>query len=231
VAHGAPLPFAPTDSPWQITVPLLILGVLAAVSGYLNAAPFHWHPFERWLESSIGLKFGEGPGTLPEPPTFEWIKAVPSIVLVLLGFAVSLMLCRKVFSEHANGLKGLTQRNRLLGAGHRFLVNKYYLDALYEGVVVKAIAHPIAKAAYWTNQHILDGIVNGVGIWGRRTGQWVYDNVDQRVVDGVVNGSGATARGAGGALQPVQSGKVSLYGALLFGAAAVGALVLVLVNS
>ena len=36
---------------------------------------------------------------------------------------------------------------------------------------------------------------------------------------------------AGGALQPVQSGKVSMYGALLFGAAAVGALVLVLVNS
>jgi NADH-quinone oxidoreductase subunit L len=59
----------------------------------------------------------------------------------------------------------------------------------------------------------------------------VYKNVDQRLVDGVVNGSGATARGAGGALQPVQSGKVSLYGALLFGAAAVGALVLVLVNS
>jgi NADH-quinone oxidoreductase subunit L len=51
------------------------------------------------------------------------------------------------------------------------------------------------------------------------------------VVDGAVNGSGATARGAGGALQPVQSGKVSMYGALLFGAAAVGALVLVLVNS
>ena len=33
------------------------------------------------------------------------------------------------------------------------------------------------------------------------------------------------------ALQPVQSGKVNMYGALLFGAAAVGALVLVLVNS
>jgi NADH-quinone oxidoreductase subunit L len=51
------------------------------------------------------------------------------------------------------------------------------------------------------------------------------------LVDGAVNGSGAAARGTGGALQPTQSGKVNLYGALLFGAAAVGALVLVIVNS
>jgi NADH-quinone oxidoreductase subunit L len=231
VQHGKPLPFAPDDSPWQITVPLIILSFLALVAGYLNAAPFKLHYFEHWLESSIGLPYGEGGSAVPEPPVFEWINAVPSILLVAAGFAVSLYLCKAVFGSERSPFKGLTQRNGLLGAGHKFLVNKYYLDALYEGVIVHAIAHPIAKAAYWTNQHILDGIVNGVGIGGKRAGLWVYRNVDQRVVDGAVNGSGATARGAGGALQPVQSGKVSMYGALLFGAAAVGALVLVLVNS
>ena len=78
---------------------------------------------------------------------------------------------------------------------------------------------------------LFDGIVNAVGKGGRRSGELVYKYIDQGLVDGAVNGSGATARGAGGALQPVQSGKVDLYGALLFGAAAVGALVLVLVNS
>ena len=231
IQHGKPLPFAPSDSPWQITVPLIILGVLAIFSGYLNAAPFKWHYFEHWLESSMGLPFGEEPGMIPEPPTFSWVAAAPSIILVALGITLSWLISKKVFGEEKNGLQGLTQRNALLGAGHKFLVNKYYLDALYEGVIVKAIAHPIANAAYWVNQHVLDGIVNAVGIGGRRTGEWVYRNVDQRVVDGAVNGSGATAQGAGGVLQPVQSGKVSMYGALLFGAAAVGALVLVLVNS
>jgi len=39
------------------------------------------------------------------------------------------------------------------------------------------------------------------------------------------------AEESGHALQPVQSGKVNQYGALLFAAAAVGALVLVLVNT
>ena len=150
---------------------------------------------------------------------------------MLAGFLVSLALCKQVFGTAASKLKGLTERNPVLGAGHRFLVNKYYLDDLYEKVIVHGIAHPIAAAAYWINQNVIDGIVNAVGIGGRKTGDWVYRNVDQRVVDGAVNGSGAVARGTGGALQPVQSGKVSLYGALLFGSAAVGALVLVLVNS
>ncbi|MBK5330934.1 MAG: NADH-quinone oxidoreductase subunit L [Ilumatobacteraceae bacterium] len=222
--HAAPLPFAKTDSPGLIVVPLMILGFLAVVSGYLNAAPFKIHLFERWMESSIGV-------ALPEGPTFEWVKALPSIALVAAGFAVSLAICKQVFGTAASPLKGLTRRNPVLGAGHRFLVNKYYLDYLYEKVIVYGIAHPIAAAAYWTNQHVLDGIVNAFGIGGRRTGEWVYKNIDQRLVDGVVNGSGTVARGTGGALQPVQSGKVSLYGALLFGSAAVGALVLVLVNS
>lgn len=183
-------------------------------------------------ESSIGLPIGTGgAGEVPPPPEFSWAAAAPGLLLVLAGFVVSLLISKAVFGEKKNALQGLTQRNSLLGAGHKFLVNKYYLDALYENVIVKAVAYPIARAAYWTNQHVLDGIVNAVGIGGKRTGELMYKYVDQGLVDGAVNGSGATARGAGGALQPVQSGKVNLYGALLFGAAAVGALVLVLVNS
>ncbi len=42
-------------------------------------------------------------------------------------------------------------------------MNKYYLDDLYEKVIVHGVAHPIAKAAYWVNQNVIDGIVNGVG--------------------------------------------------------------------
>jgi len=228
VHHSAPLPFAKSDSSWQITIPLIILGVLAVVAGYLNAPALGIHWFEHMTESSIGS------GTVmsvPPPPKFTWAAAAPGLMLVLLGFLVSLALCKAVFGEKKNALQGLTQRNALLGAAHKFLVNKYYLDALYEKVIVRSIAHPISRAVYWTNQHILDGIVNAVGKGGKRSGELVYKYLDQGLVDGAVNGSGATARGAGTALQPVQSGKVNLYGALLFGAAAVGALVLVLVNS
>jgi NADH-quinone oxidoreductase subunit L len=97
-------------------------------------------------------------------------------------------------------------------------------------VIVRGVAHPIADAAYWTNQHVIDGIVNTAGKSGKRSGEWVYRNIDQRVVDGAVNASGLAASEGGHALQPIQSGKVNQYGALLFGAAAVGAIVLILTN-
>jgi NADH-quinone oxidoreductase subunit L len=97
-------------------------------------------------------------------------------------------------------------------------------------VIVHAIAHPIAKAAYWVDQNVIDGIVNGIGEIGKRIGAWTYRWVDQGVVDGAVNGSGVITEETGEALRPVQSGKVNQYGALLFGAAAVGAIVLVIIN-
>ncbi len=214
-----------TESPLLLVGPVAILAFLAVVSGYLNAAPFHIEKFHEWVHSSIGVE-------LPEAAEFAWVNALPSIALVVAGFAVSLVLSKAVFGDASSPLKGLTQRSKLLGAGHRFLVNKYYLDDLYEKVVVHAVAHPIAKAAYWTNQHVLDGVINATGKGGRATGQWIYKYIDQGVIDGIaVDGSGKAAQGTGGALQPVQSGKVNSYGALLFGAAAVAALVLVIVNT
>ena len=58
----------------------------------------------------------------------------------------------------------------------------------------------------------------------RDVGNFVYKQIDQGVVDGAVNGAGEAAEEAGGVLRLLQSGKVQQYGALLFGAAAIGAL-------
>ena len=162
---------------------------------------------------------------------FAWSKAAVSLIIVFAGLVVSWLLCVALYTRKDKRLVGLTQRNAALGAGYRFLDNKYYLDALYENVIVKAISGPIAAGAYWFNQHILDGILHAVAGTSRTIAGWVYRNIDQRVVDGAVNTSGKATRGAGGILQPVQSGKVSQYGALLFSAAAVAALVLVIINT
>ena len=168
------------------------------------------------------------PGVSHAEPKFT--KILLSLAIVAIGYAVAIAFCVAFYGRRDERLVGLTERNKALRGGFLFLKNKYYLDVLYENVIVRAIAHPIANAAYWVNQKVIDATVNEVGIGTRKTGQWVYDNIDQTVVDGAVNGSGRAASEAGHGLQPTQSGKVSQYGALLFGAAAVGAIVLVLVN-
>ena len=162
---------------------------------------------------------------------FKWSKAAMSMIIVFAGMLLSWLLCVQLYEKKNKSLVGLTQRNKVLGAGYSLLVNKYYLDVLYEKIIVRSIAHPISKGAYWFNQNILDGIVNGAGSVSKTVAGWVYRNVDQGIVDGAVNGAGSAAQGAGSALRPVQSGKVNQYGALLFGTAAIGALVLVIINS
>jgi NADH-quinone oxidoreductase subunit L len=163
--------------------------------------------------------------------TFKWSKAALSLAIVAAGIITSWILSVQLYTRRNKSLVGLTKRNKLLGAGYSFLVNKYYLDVLYERVIVRSIAYPIARGAYWINQKVLDGVVNGAGVGSKTIAGWVYRNIDQRVVDGAVNKSGEATQGVGSILRPVQSGKVNQYGALLFGAAAVGALVLVIINT
>ncbi|HSP27318.1 MAG TPA: proton-conducting transporter membrane subunit, partial [Ilumatobacteraceae bacterium] len=168
------------------------------------------------------------PGVSHAEPTFA--KILLSLGVVAVGYALAIGFCVLFYGRRDPRLVGLTERNKVLRGGYLFLKNKYYLDHLYENVIVHGVAHPIAKTAYWTNQKVLDATVDSVGTGTRRAGQWVYDNVDQKIVDGAVNGSGWAASEAGHAMQPTQSGKIGQYGALLFGAATVGAIVLVLVN-
>jgi NADH-quinone oxidoreductase subunit L len=222
--HDAPEAHAePHESPPLITVPLIILAVLSLTMGLINNATsfLRFEKFTEWVESSPVVGFPE----LAHAP-FHWGDALLSIGVAVLGAVVGYLVCVAIYER--SFAAGLSRRNRLAGAGYAFLWNKYYLDALYENVVVAGIKGPIAKLSYWINQAVLDGVVNGVGVGTRRTGRWVYRNVDQRLVDGAVNAAGSTAEGSGQALRPLQSGKIQQYGALLFGAAALGALILVI---
>jgi NADH-quinone oxidoreductase subunit L len=218
-AHGGP-----HESEWQITVPLILLAIGAVFAGYLNAAAFHIEKFTEWVEP--GLRAGISVFPTIDHAEFEWVKALPSILIVAAAFVVGFGLSRAVYEQHK--FEGLTQRSKPARWIYDFLWNRYYLDHLYEKVIVAGIAGPIARLAYWINQHVLDAIVNSVGLGARGTGRWIYRNIDQKVIDGAVNGSGMVSEETGGLLRGVQTGRVQQYAALLFGAAAIGALILVI---
>ncbi len=161
---------------------------------------------------------------------FSWAKGFLALGIVGAGLVSSWFMCVALYTRRDRRLVGLTERFAPARWGYQFLWNKYYLDHLYEKVIVHGIAHPIANAAYWVNQKVIDRTVDESGRQTRRAGEFVYRNIDQRVVDGAVNASGTAASGTGQLLRPIQSGKVNQYGALIFGAAAVAAIVLVIVN-
>jgi len=116
---------------------------------------------------------------------------------------------------------GLTTTNSLAATGHAFLVNKYYLDHLYNDVIVASVKGPIAKGAYWFNQNVLDKFVDTAGETSVKAGQVVYDKIDQGLIEGVVNGSGFLSNQSGQGLRRMQTGKVQQYAALLFAGATI----------
>ena len=99
--------------------------------------------------------------------------------------------------------------------GRPFLVMKYYLDVLYENIIVASIKGPIANGVYWVNQHVIDNVLNYAGRGARGLGRFTYEYVDQRGVDGLVNGLATVTGEAGGEVRRVQTGRLQFYALLL----------------
>jgi NADH-quinone oxidoreductase subunit L len=212
----------PHESEPVITVPLIVLAVFAALAGFLNAAAVHVEKFAEWVEPRVSFPELVHPG-------FDYPAAIISLSIASLGIGVAAYFYFK--REELGALKDLTKRNKLAHAGYQFLVNKYYLDALYENVVVAGIAGPIARASYWINQHVIDAVVNGAGRGAKVVGRFTYDKLDQRGVDGAVNGVAEITGESGGLLRYLQSGRVQRYALLLFGAVGLLSLFLLLANT
>jgi NADH-quinone oxidoreductase subunit L len=99
--------------------------------------------------------------------------------------------------------------------------NKYYLDDIYMGYIVRPIQYSLSRVANWVNQNILDGVVNGTAKGTLATAKVTYDVLDQDVVDFAVNGAAGITGMTGGLLRYIQSGQVQRYAAVLFASIAV----------
>ncbi len=159
---------------------------------------------------------------------FDYPKAVISVAIAVLAIGIAAAYWFQ--HEEQRAFKDLTKRNPLARAGYTFLVNKYYLDYLYEDVIIDGIRGPVARASYWVNQHVIDGVVNGLGRGESVLARYTYDVVDQRIVDGAVNGLAYEADAASGEIRRIQSGRVQRYALMLFLGVAVLSLAVYLTN-
>ena len=225
----------PHESGARITTPLIILAFMASTVGFLNmpgpfvdalGLPSGWaHRFETWIEPSGIASFPEIHHANP-----SLILAIVASLLAVGAGAVVWFYYKRLYAidpkatEYTNGPRAT---NALVGAGYKVLENKYYLDHLYTGLIAGATKGPLARAAYWFNQNVLDGVVNQAGKSSVLLGRFVYKYIDQGVVDGTVNQSGAGASAFGQILRKMQTGQIRQYATLMFGAATVAVAVLI----
>ncbi|HXF56425.1 MAG TPA: NADH-quinone oxidoreductase subunit L [Actinomycetota bacterium] len=196
----------PHESPRVMTWPLLLLAALSVGAGFLNASAFGVHTFAEWVHV--------GPEAHVEP--FSWALAAVSLLAAGAGVAAGVALYGRY-----------RERDPLRAAGplYTFVERKYFLDDLYLKGIVRPTAYTVAAAVNWTNQYILDGLVNAAGWVARRVARLV-DRLDRRVVDGAVNGVAFTTNVSGGLLRYIQTGNVQRYAVFLFVGVAVLAILI-----
>ncbi len=137
------------ESPPVITLPLVILALLSVVGGALNLPGSHW--LETWLEHT----FQGG-----QPGGFNWTVAVISLGVALFGLLLAwLVYGRKPLAsaEEADPLA------RPLGPVFVGMQRKWWVDELYQAMIVRPYYAVAGFFAAAIDQSVIDGAVNGLG--------------------------------------------------------------------
>ncbi len=149
------------ESPWQMTMPLIVLAVLAIVAGFVGIPELFAadaHKLEHYL-APVFKASTEIAETHHVEHSTEYILLAVSITLIVLSILYAL-----------NRFSKKPETGEAEGFG-KVLANKWYVDELYNSIVTK----PLNGLGAFTNRFIeksgIDGIVNGVGKsvqWGGR---------------------------------------------------------------
>jgi len=170
-----------------------VLAFLAVFGGWLGApAVFHVpHLLHEWLHPVFAG--GMAHFTYSHDHALEWILMGTSLAIAVSGW----MIARRVYKRPTSELPVAP----VDAAWHRLLTNKWYVDEIYEVVVIRPL-------------HASAG--------------WLYRQVDVKLIDGIfVLGPARMLRRASELLRTMQNGDVQTYvAAVLVGCA----ILLVFVN-
>jgi NADH-quinone oxidoreductase subunit L len=135
------------------------------------------------------------------------------MVFSVLVAAFGIWLARRFYIEQPLIPERIAERWSGL---YRTLLNKYYVDELYDATVVRGTGAS-GRGLWKFDGGVVDGAVNGSGLVTRLT-SWVSGIFDKYVVDGLVNLVGWVTGESSFVTRKLQTGLVQNYALLmLFG--------------
>jgi NADH-quinone oxidoreductase subunit L len=166
------------DAPPAMAFALIVLAGGSIVAGYAGLSG----RFERFLAPSFALPPPEAvPGV--DAGSLETTLMIVSSLVALAGIGLAahfFLKNRKAAGALADRFSGL----------YGVLMNKYYVDEIYDSAVVQPI-HLVSEEGLWKG-------------------------IDARLIDGAVNGVGESVSGMSRLLRLLQTGSVRAYAASLF---------------
>ena len=190
--HGHSHHGAPHESPWPMALPLIVLALGSVLAGYVgvpHALGGH-NEIEGFLHPSFAPFEAHGPAVAGDHAADEAEKT--RIELTLMGVSTSLAfagigLAAFFFLRKPDAADNAA---RTFAPVHRTLLNKYYIDELYDAAIVT----PLKRGS--------EGVL--------------WRGVDVGLIDGAVNGVGHLVRSSAGALRRLQTGSVRMSAASFF---------------
>ena len=146
-AHGA-AGSAAHESPPVMTIPLVILAVASAVSGWWL---FSTHGLATFLAATPSFTAPSIASTAT-PPVFHWDLAIQGTLAAAAGIVVAAL-------GHLGKRSDGPQMERFLGPLETLFANRFYFDQIYAGLIVKPLEF-VATLAALIDRYLIDGTVD-----------------------------------------------------------------------
>ncbi|MDK1029324.1 MAG: NADH-quinone oxidoreductase subunit L [Anaerolineae bacterium] len=188
------------ETPWTMTVPLVILSVFAIGFGWVGI-PEHFPVLggilPNWFHNFVGH-------TLTHPPEvlkFDIVPLATSLVVALGGLGFGYLAYRNVKSPADDKLQ------------ISVLKNKWYFDEIYDFIFVKPAYWVSETLIYkWIDRGLIDGILHSFGTVIGFLGYSIRKYFDLKLInDFFSDGSARVTQWFGGRLQPIQTGHIQQY--------------------
>ncbi len=178
------------ENPPLITVPLIILAALTVLGGGLNLPGLD--TLTRWLGTTLTLEAPIlqqhlGASRAVAATSFNPTVAALATVLALLGLTLAWLLYYRRFQEYQKlpaAKRPDDPLHPILGPVFTWMENKWYVDELYNKIIV----HPYQRLA-----------------------EFLARGIDLGFIDGIINGLGRLAEWAAGGLRRIENGFVRSY--------------------
>lgn len=167
------------ESPKSMTLPLIVLAILSIVGGAINFPAVLGG--NHWLEDFLQPVFAESKALVP---MVQHLEHSTEYMLMAISVVGVLIMVAWAYARYVKGQQIPSQDGQPRGFLANLSYRKFYVDELYDAVVVRPI-------------HWLSSFLGTI--------------VDRNGIDGMVNGAGKAAFDTGKVLRLLQNGNVGFY--------------------
>ena len=138
------------ESPWTMTVPLIVLATLSLIGGAILGWPHH-HFLAAWMAPIFAQIRGIPEAQYEISPNIEWALMIVSTLIAAIGTWLAYVRFYK------RGLEADESFAASAPAIARGMENKWYVDELYDKIVVTPLEQ--ISIFFW---RIIDAIIDGI---------------------------------------------------------------------